>query len=633
MSDMIKASGISAGYSKKTVLEGIDFTVSKGELISLIGPNGAGKSTLLHVVARQLGAMAGTVYISGTDIREIKGKDFSKKAAVLFTARTRHENESCFDVVSAGRYPYTGWFGIPEKADIEIIEQVMRETDCYELRDLLFDNLSDGQKQRVLIARALAQCPEVLILDEPAAFLDLKYQIEMMELLADVAHREDSPVTVFMSVHDLFLANSFSDRVLMVKDGKIYKYGLPQDVMKSEILSGLYDVSREKIEEIMNPGGIYERVGDKKLKIGYTTGTTASLASYGAAMLLLTGEVPDKLSLYTPGGMLVSVSAESSELLEAGKLAVCTVKKRAGDDPDVTDGIKITSSVRLNESGTVNIDGGAGIGRVTKPGLDRSIGEAAINSVPRKMITESVIRAADENGYEGGFDVVISAEDGAVRAKNTMNPYLGIEGGISILGTSGIVEPMSERAVVKTIEVALKQIRSEGAERVILTPGNLGEDFIKKCMDPKLGIRYARISNFIGDAIELCKAGGFKEVMLIGHTGKLIKIAGGAMNTHSSYADGRQEVIGFHAAMCGAPAECIKKIGDQVTTEACVDILKEYNVLEAATQGILDAIQSRLERKAGENMRIGALLLTRKYGVFGVTDKGREMIKEWGGEI
>lgn len=152
MSDMIKVNELTAGYGKSIVLEGMDFTVSAGELISIIGPNGAGKSTLLHAVARQLDTMAGTVYISGTDIREIKGKEFSKKAAVLFTARTRHENESCFDVVSAGRYPYTGWFGIAEKDDIQVIEQVMKETDCYEYRDKLFDNLSDGQKQRVLIA-------------------------------------------------------------------------------------------------------------------------------------------------------------------------------------------------------------------------------------------------------------------------------------------------------------------------------------------------------------------------------------------------------------------------------------------------------------------------------------------------
>ena len=224
------------------------------------------------------------------------------------------------------------------------------------------------------------------------------------------------------------------------------------------------------------------RAGSKKLRCGYTTGTCAALATAGAAELLLTGCKPAKLSLLTPGGIRVNVEPE--ECFMKGDQAVCAVRKDAGDDPDVTDGMLIFALVEKQSTG-ITLDAGAGIGIVTRPGLNQPVGAAAINSVPRQMIRAAAEAVCEEAEYAGGLHIVLEVPGGEELAGKTFNPQLGIEGGISILGTSGIVRPMSEEAIVDTIALEIRQTAASGERRLILTPGNYGMDFLRAQMRVK----------------------------------------------------------------------------------------------------------------------------------------------------
>ena len=230
--------------------------------------------------------------------------------------------------------------------------------------------------------------------------------------------------------------------------------------------------------------------GGKALRRGWTTGSCAAAASQAAAVLLLTGIAPPEIHLHTPGGITFCLPVEDAHM--SGNAAVCTVRKDAGDDPDITNGVRITASVRRIEKG-VAIEGGAGVGRITRPGLAMPVGEAAINPGPRQQITDAVHRAAEQNGYGGGFSVTISVEDGEALAAQTYNGHLGIVGGISILGTSGIVEPMSEKALVDTIRLELDSLYAQGQRIAFLCPGNYGADFARDTLGLDLSHKRAAL--------------------------------------------------------------------------------------------------------------------------------------------
>lgn len=283
----------------------------------------------------------------------------------------------------------------------------------------------------------------------------------------------------------------------------------------------------------------------KRLRLGYTTGSCAAAAAKAAAWMLLTGRRKEFIRLQTPKGIELNLKVLDIQML--ADEARCAIQKDSGDDPDVTRGTLIFAAVRKSATPGVTIDGGEGVGRVTKPGLDQPVGEAAINSVPRQMIEENVREVCMLVGYDGGIDVTISAPEGEALAKKTFNPRLGIEGGISILGTTGIVEPMSEQALLDTIRVELRQRRENGADYILLAPGNYGADYIRDFigLDPKTAVL---TSNFIGDSLEFCKEFGFHGALLIGHIGKFVKLAGGMWNTHSKFGDCRMEIIASHSA-------------------------------------------------------------------------------------
>ena len=367
------------------------------------------------------------------------------------------------------------------------------------------------------------------------------------------------------------------------------------------------------------------RSGSKLLRCGYTTGTCAALAASGAARLLLTGSTPASLALLTPGGIRVEVAPIFCRM--EGNRAVCAVKKDAGDDPDVTDGMQILAEVKKTDSG-IRIDGGTGVGRVTKPGLDRKVGEAAINTVPRQMITSAVKDVCEQAGYLGGLEILISVQGGEEAAKKTFNPMLGIEGGISILGTSGIVEPMSERAIVDTIGTQIRQAASLGAKKLIALPGNYALDFLHAQLPDISAYPVIKCSNYLGETLDMASLCGMEELLLVGHIGKLVKLAGGIMNTHSRMADCRQELFCAHAALCGAGQELCRALMLQPTSDACLTLLEDAGLIAPVLESLLDAIQRHLSRRA-EEMRVGAVIFSNTRGLLGMTEQAERMIREW----
>jgi len=371
----------------------------------------------------------------------------------------------------------------------------------------------------------------------------------------------------------------------------------------------------------------YIQSGGRRLRCGCTTGTCAALAAAGAARLLLTGQIPSVLRLTTPKGLPVEVGPDLCRM--EGEAALCAVRKDGGDDIDVTSGLLIFARAERSEAPGVTVDGGEGVGRVTRPGLDQPVGAAAINRVPRRMIAEAVRAVCGAAGYDGGIRVTVSVPGGAEAAKKTFNPQLGVEGGISILGTSGIVEPMSSRALVDTVALELRQAAALGAKGVILTPGNYGADFIRAQGLDRLGAPVVKCSNFIGDALD--GAQGFEAVLLVGHVGKLVKLAGGIMNTHSRWAGCRGELFCAHAALAGADRETCAALMEAATADACIAVLDRAGLRQAVLDRLLAAIQDHLDRRAAGAFQTGAVLFSNEYGPLGRTAGAAEIIKRWEG--
>lgn len=368
---------------------------------------------------------------------------------------------------------------------------------------------------------------------------------------------------------------------------------------------------------------LYIPVGRQKLRCGYTTGTCAAAAAAGAAARLLTGETLPAVRIATPAG--VTVEAELLQHAAGEGWAACAVRKDGGDDPDVTDGALIFTRVERTDTPGIVIDGGEGVGRVTLPGLDQPVGAAAINSTPRRMIAEQLETAAARAGYTGGLRAVISVPEGEALAKRTFNPRLGIVGGISILGTSGIVKPMSEAALLDSLYLEMDQRRAAGVEDLLLTPGNYGESFSREVLGLNLD-RWCMCSNYLGAAIDHAAGAGFRSVLVVGHLGKLIKAAAGCMNTHSKTADARRETLTAHAALAGADGALLRALFDSPTTDAGVELLKQAGLLEPVMASIGEALDGQLKRRAGEGLTIEAFFFSNQYGILGKTPGAERLL-------
>ncbi len=460
-------------------------------------------------------------------------------------------------------------------------------------------------------------------------------------------------------------------------------------------------------------------------EIGYTTGTCAAAASLAATRMLLTQKIVPYVTLTTPKGIKVFIEIEDAEFSETH--VKCSVRKYSGTDPDVTNGVKIFSTVRKIENGDgerggsekskivtgfqrkdfpeetfvcegqgagqqgktsgcegfhITIKGGEGVGRVTLPGLDQKPGEAAINSVPRKMILDGV-RGEVEKFYGRncdeaqagrkipglcsadstlslsfpcpieGLEVTISVPEGEKIAKQTFNPKLGIVGGISILGTSGIVEPMSEQALLDTIKLEINVRKSQGFRILPVVPGNYGADFLQS--EFGFSVETAvHCSNFVYDTLQMAKNAGFKKMLFCGHLGKLVKVAGGIKNTHSKYGDGRMEILSQLAESlfkkgdftgkiesCGrfggkiSTDECFSSIKNEllacISTEQAVKVLDSIDEKHEVRQKIMAELARRIQKNmlewAGGEVGVEVVIFTKEHGLLGETSGVRDFIR------
>ena len=632
-----EAQDLAVGYGKAPLAEHIALGVRPGQILTLIGPNGAGKSTLLKTLAGQLAPMGGAVLLDGQDLTAYTGSARAQRLALMLPHTRRTELTTCFEFAAAGRIPYTGRLGLLSEADRQAVRDALALVGASALAERDFNCISDGQRQRILLARAICQQPEVILLDEPTSFLDIKGKIELLSILQTLAHTQH--LAVLVSLHELDMAQKIADAVVCVSPQGVSGVLTPQEAFAPENIQTLYRLSREQYETLFGPPKPakprfehYVRSGQKLLRCGYTTGTCAALGAAGAARLLLTGKAPETVALRTPKGIVVEVAPLFCR--RTGPGAECAIEKDGGDDVDVTTGLPIVATVELLPGTTeVRIAGGPGVGRVTRPGLDQPVGEAAINHVPRQMIAEALQREAETACYTGGFAVTLSIPGGEEVARRTFNPHIGVAGGLSILGTSGIVEPMSEQALLDTIQLEMNQARLRPhpgtPQRLILAPGNYGLDYLHGTLPRLEKIPVVKCSNFIGDTLDMAAAAGFEEVLLIGHVGKLCKLAGGIMNTHSHTADCRTELFCTYAALSGAGQEICAALLHAATTDACIEILDKAGLRAPVLAGLVDAIQTHLDRRAAGAFRVGAILFSNQHGPLGQTQTAKELLQAW----
>lgn len=407
----------------------------------------------------------------------------------------------------------------------------------------------------------------------------------------------------------------------------------------------------------------YVYKNQQKMRCGYTTGTCACAAAKAAAYMLLSGKEINIINVKTPSD--VSLTLEVEDIKRNEKYVSCAIRKDSGDDPDVTNGILVYAKVsyaandvyahdiyesekdeqELEELGfnetdsdksyqktkesrqRITVDGGTGVGRITKKGLSRPVGEAAINPVPLKMIEEGVMEAAENLCYAGNLSVVISVPEGVEIAKKTFNPNLGIVGGISILGTTGIVEPMSEQALVDTIRTEVHMHVAEGEKTLLVAPGNYGQDFLLNTLHIEVK-KSIKCSNYIGDTIDIVCDSGAESMLLVGHIGKLVKLGAGIMNTHSKVADGRMEVLTTCAIQAGAGLDVVKQIPCCVTTDAALEILNKSDMLKDTMKQLMTRVEKVLNRRSADKIRIAAIVFSNEYGILGKTTLADELLEK-----
>ena len=723
---------LSVGYRGKVLLGNINIGIEKGKILTLVGPNGTGKSTILKTIIRQLEKIGGTVYVGKQDMKTWNIREMAKQVSVVLTEKIHPELMTCEEVVAMGRYPYTNALGKMTPEDRKVVEKALRTVHGEELAERDFSSLSDGQKQRIMLARAICQEPEMLVLDEPTAYLDIRFKMDLLNVLRDMADREG--LTVVMSLHEVELAKRVSDKVLCIGEEGIDRYGTPKEVFTLGYIAKLFHVDMstplaqsyiaELEQESMTQADALQRdreqesvtrtdgtqesmvqadalqrdreqesvtqtdgtqesmtqadalqqdgeqesatrtdgtqesmvqaddgtqsgagvrhVNQKTLRCGVTTGTCAAAAAGAAMKKLLEGVEIPYMEVNTPKGVTVQIPVIYGE--STGEYCEVFVKKDSGDDPDVTNGTRIgVRAERLAQPVPSNriekvfrdekyqglyLDGGTGVGRVTKSGLEQSVGQAAINKVPREMIFSQAEAVRKQAESREAFLLTVLVPEGEALAKKTFNPMLGIEGGISILGTSGILEPMSEKAIVDTIETQIRQMQRNGERNLLVTPGNYGQGYVTE----KLGFSLensVKSSNYIGETIDLAVSYGMERLLLVGNIGKLAKLGAGIMNTHSRMADGRAEILGFHLMLCGGSREQLAELSACITTEEMLKKLESWQLREAVMESLCQKIGEHVKRRAGETLQTGVMLFSENYGFLGQTAGTEEVLSAW----
>ncbi|MBZ1355924.1 cobalt-precorrin-5B (C(1))-methyltransferase CbiD [Streptococcus sp. LPB0406] len=370
----------------------------------------------------------------------------------------------------------------------------------------------------------------------------------------------------------------------------------------------------------------YSYVNGKKLRKGFTTGTCATAATAAAISMILNQDIEEKVTVSTANGVEVTMDIKDPSFGEL--TASAAVEKDGGDDADATHGLLIYSTVTLlPDSNDIEIDGGEGVGRVTQKGLKCDVGMAAINPTPRAMIEKT---ARQLLGPNCGAKIIISVPGGEETAKLTYNSRLGIVGGISILGTTGIVNPMSEDSWKASITIELTMLYNQGYRSVVLAPGNYGEDFATNV----LGIpphRIVNMSNFVGHVLKEVQRIGFTRVLMVGHMGKFVKVAGGIFSTHSKDSDARMEIIMANLALLGAPVELLEKVDQCITTDAAGTLIEEYHY-EEVYQVLVDKMKFRSERllrNRKPEVSIDVVTFGTEVGYLASTQTLEEIAEEW----
>ena len=373
----------------------------------------------------------------------------------------------------------------------------------------------------------------------------------------------------------------------------------------------------------------------KELRKGFTTGSCGAAAAKAALYMLLTGSVKDEIEIITPGGAVFRT--EVKDIFREGNRVRCAVVKDGGDDPDVTTGLHVTAEISAEERDDgaleIQIEGGPGVGRVTLPGLDQPVGNAAINRVPRQMIEKELSEVAELLDFRGRIRVILSVPGGEEAAERTFNPRLGIKGGISILGTTGIVEPMSTRAILDTIRVELNQRKALGDRIAAVSPGNYGLKFMQETYGYDLN-RSVKCSNYVGDTLDMVREMGFRGMLLTGHIGKLIKVSGGIMNTHSKEGDARMELLAAAVIRAGGSMDTLRGILNCRVTEEALGIIQAESsaLLRKSMDAVMDRILYYLRKRAGEELPVECILYSNEFGLLAASPGAMDMLEKLEGE-
>jgi len=357
----------------------------------------------------------------------------------------------------------------------------------------------------------------------------------------------------------------------------------------------------------------------KELRYGYTTGSCAAAAAKAAVFMLRRQEPLDSIQIATPKGWDLDLSVHHAFV--CSDRASCSVQKDSGDDIDATDGVHIYAEVSWKHEGGIEIIGGKGVGRVTRAGIGLAVGQAAINKVPQAMIRDEVSKVLPEGN---GVTITFTIPEGEEIAKRTFNPQLGIQGGLSIIGTSGIVEPMSEESFKESLALDLK-MNGLDHNLLVYVPGNYGYDFCTRLGVPEE--RIFKTSNFVGYMLEQAMKHELPRILLVGHIGKFAKLAAGNFHTHNRVSDGRRETITAYAAMEGVDRERLDTIFQATTTEAMIQALT-VDERDRIFFRMAQMIQERISRFVFDQIKIEVILFSMEKGLLGQTDHAVKWMEE-----
>ncbi|UMZ73140.1 cobalt-precorrin-5B (C(1))-methyltransferase CbiD [Natranaerofaba carboxydovora] len=655
-------------------LKDINLTIGKGKFYGLLGVNGSGKSTLLNIISRLTPlkkASDGNILLNGRELNDYKDEELYSIIGMVFqNPEDQLFVNNVLEDVAFG--PLNSGLS-PEEAKSKA-NKALGQVGALDLKNRSIDQLSFGQKKRVALAGVLAMDPELLLLDEPTAGLDPMTASNLLKLFKRL--NKERQITIFMATQDVDLIPLAADELIILQEGEVKKQGPLKDVINPKTkntlrkaglrlprISHLYEIIQSeqglestlpltigqakdellkenaKIKKFYSESPKAKKTPEKKsgnLKKGFTTGSTACAAAKGALYSLINHKCPGEVQIKTLNGQNLKIDIACSSIAPPSRDNTfhCGVRKDGGDDPDVTHNLMIMAEVELTyKTGEVEIEGGHGVGTVTKPGLPAKKGDAAINPGPKKMIEDNLKEILP---LDNGAKVTIWVPGGDKIAKKTLNEKLGIMDGISILGTTGIVEPMSTEAYRDSLYMQLHQIKAQNLSTAVFTPGKIGENNAKAINIPEENIVF--IGNFVGymlsSATEILDDDS--DILLFGHIGKLSKIAAGIYQTHSRMADARKEVFITHSALNGASQKLIERLYHSNTTEEMLSFLKDDDEgnNDTDTGKILNSIAEKITANCEElvknDLNVGAILTDRSGNILAASQKAKTICEKEG---